>query len=62
MFGSYEEMDNSGTLTTPLLRSDLPPDAKILCAQLAFKVKLQKEANLHELYTCTADNGTSQIE
>ena len=62
MFENYEEMDTSGTLTSPLLQSNLPPNAKILCTQPAFKVKLQEEANMYELYICTAANGASQIE
>eukprot|EP00957_Ditylum_brightwellii_P212302 15367174-Ditylum_brightwellii.AAC.2 len=62
MFENYEEMDNSGTLTAPLLRSDLPPDAKILFSQPAFKVKLQEEANMYKLYTHMAATGASQIE
>eukprot|EP00957_Ditylum_brightwellii_P095249 7254874-Ditylum_brightwellii.AAC.1 len=55
-------MDTSGTLTAPLLRSDLPSDAKILCTQPTFKVKLQEEANMYELYTCAATNSASQIK
>eukprot|EP00957_Ditylum_brightwellii_P106627 8134787-Ditylum_brightwellii.AAC.1 len=62
MFENYKKLDTSGTLTTPLLRSDLPSDAKILCIQPAFKVKLQEEANMSKLYTCTAANSASQIE
>eukprot|EP00957_Ditylum_brightwellii_P098021 7466253-Ditylum_brightwellii.AAC.1 len=62
MFENYEKMDTFGTLTAPLLRSDLPSDAKIIRTQTAFKVKLQEEANIYELYTCTAANNASQIE
>eukprot|EP00957_Ditylum_brightwellii_P014248 1072903-Ditylum_brightwellii.AAC.2 len=62
MFKNYEKMDTSDTLTTPSLRSDLPSDSKILHTQPTFKVKLQEEANMYELYTCTSANGASQIE
>eukprot|EP00957_Ditylum_brightwellii_P125581 9572342-Ditylum_brightwellii.AAC.1 len=62
MFENYEKIDNSGTLIAPLLRSDLPPDTKILCTKPAFRVKLQEGGNMYELYTCMAANGASQIE
>eukprot|EP00957_Ditylum_brightwellii_P064493 4894329-Ditylum_brightwellii.AAC.1 len=62
MFDNYEKIDTSGTLTAPLLRSDLPSDSKIICTQPAFKVKLQEEANMYEFYTCTAANGASQVD
>eukprot|EP00957_Ditylum_brightwellii_P125970 9604159-Ditylum_brightwellii.AAC.1 len=45
MFDNYEKMDTSGTLTAPILQSDIPSDAKVLCTKPAFKVKLQEEAN-----------------
>eukprot|EP00957_Ditylum_brightwellii_P083324 6335228-Ditylum_brightwellii.AAC.1 len=55
-------MDTSNTLTISLLRSTLPSDTKILRTQPAFKVKLQEEANMYALHTCTAANSASQIE
>eukprot|EP00957_Ditylum_brightwellii_P187104 14250578-Ditylum_brightwellii.AAC.1 len=62
MLENYKKIDTSGTLTAPLLRSDLPSDAKILCTQTAFKVKSQEEVNMYELYTCASAKGASQIE
>eukprot|EP00957_Ditylum_brightwellii_P055539 4209031-Ditylum_brightwellii.AAC.1 len=61
-FENYEKMDTSGTLTAPILHSNIPSDAKILRSQSAFKVKLQEEANMYELFTRTAANGSSQVE
>eukprot|EP00957_Ditylum_brightwellii_P180605 13756954-Ditylum_brightwellii.AAC.1 len=55
-------MDRSGTLSAPILCKNLPLDTKILMTQHAFKVKLQEEQNMDELYVCTADNGSKQVE
>eukprot|EP00957_Ditylum_brightwellii_P103220 7867174-Ditylum_brightwellii.AAC.1 len=62
VFENHEKMDMSGTLTAPLLQSNLPPNAKIFCTQFALKVKLQEETNMYKLYTCSAANSASQIE
>eukprot|EP00957_Ditylum_brightwellii_P121488 9265238-Ditylum_brightwellii.AAC.1 len=57
-----EKMNTSGTFSAPFLRKDLLPTNKILKAQPAFKVKLQEEANKHELYTRTTANGSTQVQ
>eukprot|EP00957_Ditylum_brightwellii_P107626 8211233-Ditylum_brightwellii.AAC.1 len=55
-------MDRSGTLSAPILCKDLPQDTKILRSQPAFKVKLQEEQHIYELYVRTAANGSKQVE
>eukprot|EP00957_Ditylum_brightwellii_P050931 3863001-Ditylum_brightwellii.AAC.1 len=60
MFENYEKMNTSGTFSSPILRSDLPPNVKILQAQPAFKVKLQEETHHYELYTRATANGSRQ--
>eukprot|EP00957_Ditylum_brightwellii_P060599 4601167-Ditylum_brightwellii.AAC.1 len=44
---NYNKMNTSGTLTGPMLRSNLPPNVKVLCTQPAFKVKLQEKVNMY---------------
>eukprot|EP00957_Ditylum_brightwellii_P010806 819294-Ditylum_brightwellii.AAC.1 len=55
-------MDRSGTLSAPILCTDLPPNTKILWFQPAFKVKLQEKQHIYDLFVCTAANGSKQVE
>ena len=62
MFGAYNKMHNTGTLSCPLLKSLLPKDTKILPSKLSFEVKITDIAHFYELKTRFCANGSRQLE
>eukprot|EP00957_Ditylum_brightwellii_P172179 13107400-Ditylum_brightwellii.AAC.1 len=61
-FQNHDKMNTYGTFCAPCQRTDIPSGAKVLRAQLAFKVTLQNAPNYYELYTRMVVNGSSQIK
>ena len=62
MFGAYDKMHNTGTLSCPLLKTSLPKGTKILPAKLSFEVKITDIAHFYELKTRFCANGSRQLE
>ena len=55
-------MEKSTTFSAPFLRSLLPPDKKILCPRIYFRVKTTYIYNQYDLYSRTFADVSSMIE
>ena len=55
-------MEKYTTFGAPFLRSSLPPDTKILCLRIYFRVNTTDIENKYELYSRTCTYGSSIIE
>ena len=53
IFSNYETMAKSTTFSAPFLRSSLPPDTKILCPGIYFRVNKTDIENQYALYSRT---------
>eukprot|EP00957_Ditylum_brightwellii_P169529 12902577-Ditylum_brightwellii.AAC.1 len=62
VFENYEKIDRTGALSAPILHKDLHLDTKILRSQPAFKVKLQEEEHMYELYVLNNTNDSKQVK
>ena len=46
----YDKMEKFTTFSSPFLRSSLPPDRKIICPRISFRVKKIVVENQYNLY------------
>ena len=62
MFGAFDEMHNTGTLSCPILKTLLLKETKILPVKLSFEVKITGLAHYYESKTRFCANGACQLE
>ena len=62
LFNCYDKMHNTGTLSCPFPRNQLPKDKKVLPTRLSFEVSLTDILNFYEIKVRMCANGSRMIQ
>ena len=54
---NYEKMEKSTTFSAPFICSSLPPDTKVLCPRMSFRLNTTEIDNQYKLYSRTCAYG-----